>query len=676
MTTELTKTNVPEAKRIRELVQQLNQYRHEYYNLNAPSVSDAAYDHLYDELASLERSTGITISNSPTQTAGYRAISKLDKTTHSIPLLSLDKTKQGMDILSFLNGQNTLLMLKLDGLTVKLDYENGKLAAASTRGDGEVGEIITHNILAFQNVPVTIPYIGRLVITGEAFIQGKDFECLKESITDSSGKPYRNARNLAAGSARCLDANTCHERSITFLPFNVLEGLEEFTDIADSKAGRLQMLSSFGFGTCPAVPVSPSVALMELEDEMTMLKDLADTLDIPIDGLVITYDSISYSKTCGRTGHHYKDGLAYKFEDDTHETTFRSIEWTPGRTGEIAPVAVFDTVEIDGCEVSKASLHNLTFIRELELYPDCHILVSKRNMIIPHIEENMNRGHYQDMIPKTCPCCGSDTRTYTRNADKNRIVETLHCDNPKCCSRNLKRFVHFVEKKAMDIKGISEAILEKLIGLGYLTSFQDIYYLNRYREQIIALEGFGGKSYERMWAAIEESRNTTFSRFVVAMDIPMIGRIAGRELNRYFNGDLRAFELAAMDWFDFTCLDDFGGTMSRNIHDWFHNSDNVILWRTLQKELHFEERKEENTMTMKSSPFNGCTIVATGKLENFTRDSINNKIISLGATAGSSVTKSTDYLIYGKKAGSKLDKAKQFGVTILTEQQFLDMLSA
>lgn len=280
------------------------------------------------------------------------------------------------------------------------------------------------------------------------------------------------------------------------------------------------------------------------------------------------------------------DGLTIKlvYENGEHETIFRSIEWQTGRTGEIAPVALFDTIEIDGCEVSRASLHNLSFIKNLELYPGCHILVSKRNMIIPHVEENLDRGHYQNLMPETCPCCHQPTRTYARMVDKNRLVETLHCDNPECPDRILQQFVHFTEKKAMNIKGISEATLTRLIELGYLKSFHDLYHLDRYREEIISLDGFGVKSYEKMQNAINESRNTTFSRYLTAMDIPMIGRTASRELERHFHGNLREFELAAMDRFDFTCLKDFGETMRDNIHEWFHDSDHILLWRTLHRQ--------------------------------------------------------------------------------------------
>ncbi len=423
------------TERIHELVDKLNQYRDEYYNKNAPSVSDAVYDHLYDELERMEKDTGIILSNSPTQTVGYKAVSSLKKVRHRIPLLSLDKTKLISDLVSFVKDHAALLMLKLDGLTVKLVYEDGKLVEGSTRGDGDEGELVTHNIAAFRNVPLSIPFKGHLELPGEGFIHKSDFERLKDTLIGSDGKPYRNARNLASGSIRCLDAGICKEREISFFAFNILEGMDGFGDIKDSRSSLLLSMTDYGFGICPFVPIPAGATAEEIEKQIQNLQELAEISDIPIDGMVLRYDSLSYSASLGRTGHHYNDGIAFKFEDDTYETVFRRVEWQTGRSGEIAPVAVFDTVEIDGCEVSRASLHNLTFIKNLELHPGCRILISKRNMIIPHVEENLDRGQYQDMVPQTCPCCGQPTRTYSRTGDKGRIVETLHCDNPECGSR-------------------------------------------------------------------------------------------------------------------------------------------------------------------------------------------------------------------------------------------------
>ena len=669
-----------DAKKVAMLVAKLNQYRHEYYNKAKPSVSDAVYDHLFDELKKLEKKTGIVLSNSPTQTIGYTPVSTLEKVRHPIPLLSLDKTKQAEELLQMAVKAPTLLMLKLDGLTIKLVYENGQLVEASTRGDGDIGEVITHNIPAFYNVPTRIPHKGRLVITGEGIIHKDDFERMREESLGKEDKEICNARNLASGSIRLLNPAACKERHVYFYAFNILEGMESFGKIADSRGRLLEAAGELGFDICPFTFLPEYVTLREIEDQMGSLKALAEAGQIPIDGMVLRYDSLSYSKGCGRTGHHYKDGIAFKFENDTFETVFRFIEWKPGRSGEIAPVAVFDTVEIDGCSVSRASLHNLSFIRDLELSPGCRILVSKRNMIIPHIEENLDRGHdSRALIPKKCPSCGKTTRIFSRAGDKGRLIETLHCDNKDCSSQILHSFIHFAGKKAMDISGVSDATIERFIRMGFLKTFRDFYHLDRYRDEIVQMEGFGGKSYNKIIASVEKSRNTTFARYVTAMDIPMIGRAAGRILEQHFRGDLQEFAKAAVDCFDFTSLPDFGETMCRNIWNWFHNYENLKLWKALQKEIHLE-KKENMIMAKKNStkgnPFAGCTIVVTGKLENFTRDTINDKISSVGATAGSSVTRKTNYLICGEKPGSKLTKAKELGIPILTEQEFLDRIPA
>jgi len=423
-----------------------------------------------------------------------------------------------------------------------------------------------------------------------------------------------------------------------------------------------------GFSPCEFMLHLKNPTELEITNSISKLRTIASNKGIPIDGIVATYNDIPYSLFCGRTGHHYKDGLAFKFEDDLCETVLRDIEWTPSRSGELSPVALFDTVEIDGCEVSRASLHNLTFIRDLELMPGCRILVSKRNMIIPHVEENLDRGRFKERsaIPNKCPCCGQPARVHESN-----MTQVLRCDNPKCAMRNLRKFVHFAGKKAMDIEGLSEATLEKFIGKGWLRSFADIYRLDEHAKEIVSMDGFGEKSWRRLWDAIQTSRRTTFERYVVAMDIPMVGRTASRELCRHFNGSLKAFEFAVHTGFDFTALKDFGGILHRNIHDWFKVKENQILWKELQTMLSIN--KKSSGKEKKESIFTGRIIVVTGKLESFTRDSINAKIESLGAKAGSSVSKATDYLICGEKAGSKLGKAKALGISVLSEQQFLDM---
>ena len=601
-------TNV---EQIHDLVDRLNLYRHEYYNENSPSVDDAVYDRLFDELARLEKETGIILSNSPTQTVGYRAVSFLEKVKHPIPLLSLGKTKSIKDLISFLKKKEALLMLKLDGLTVKLIYEDGKLIEGSTRGDGAEGEIITHNVPAFRNVPLTIPYKNRLVITGEGFIHKSTFERLKDTLIGSDGKPYRNARNLAAGSIRCLNAETCKERDISFFAFNVLEGFEEYPDMSDSRNCKLLTARELGFGICPYVTISPEITEAQLEAQIKSLTDLAAISDIPIDGMVLRFDGLAYSQSLGRTGHHYNDGIAFKFEDDMYETIFRSIEWQTGRSGEIAPIALFDTVEIDGCEVSRASLHNLSFIKNLELYPGCRILASKRNMIIPHVEENLDRGGFSmaDTIPHVCPCCGQPTRIHESSGKgekgEDRIIKTLYCDNPDCETRRLKKFVHFVSQKAMDIEGLSEATLEKFIGQGFIHSYLDIYRLDRYRAEIVRMDGFGEKSWQRLWDAIQQSRNTTFERYLISMDIPMIGNTASKVLGRVFHYDLDEFRDAVYGGYDFRQLPDFGETLHNNIHDWFCVEDNFCIWEELQTMMniqkpavaeHSEDRVQDNPL--------------------------------------------------------------------------------
>jgi DNA ligase (NAD+) len=658
------------VRQVRELTAKLNTWRHEYYNLNAPTISDAVYDRHFDELRRLERETGCVMGNSPTRTVGYAVVDGLEKTTHDIPLLSLDKTKDIGELRGFIDAFPVLLMHKLDGLTVKLEYDGGALVRASTRGDGETGEIVTHNARAIEGIPAKIPYDKRLAVVGEAYIPKPVFKKLKDTLRDSSGKPYKNARNMAAGSVRNYDAGACSGRGVVFSPFSVLEGFEEDKRASESKYHRLTALASLGFAPCAFFLQERIPSKQILENMISNLKLMADKGGVPIDGIVVTYNDISYSRSLGRTGHHYKDGLAFKFEDDLHETVLRGILWTPSRFGEISPVALFNPVEIDGCKVSRASLHNLTFIKELELMPDCRILVSKRNMIIPHVEDNLDRGRFdaEALFPKQCPCCGGPTRV---QAGKKDTAEILRCDNPGCANQRLRQFVHFVGKKAMDIEGLSEATLEKLIDRGWLNDFTDIYRLDEHREDIVYMDGFGEKSWERLWAAIQKSRHTTFERFVVSMDIPMIGRTASRELSRIFNGELGAFESAVHRGFDFTGLDGFGEVLHNNIHAWFQNVENLNLWKEMQKMTDIE--KKGSSAKAAENPFAGRTIVVTGKLVNFTRDSINAKIEELGAKAGSAVSKNTDYLICGEKAGSKLDKARALDIKVLSEQEFLDM---
>lgn len=726
----MTQTN---QERLYKLTDQLNRYRDEYYNKNIPTVSDEEYDRLFDELVDLEQSLEICMTNSPTQTVGYPAVSKLEKTTHTIPLLSLDKAKSSSDLIAFMGKNQIMLMLKLDGLTVKLTYENGTLIEAATRGNGEVGEIITHNVRGISGIPEQISYKQRLVLAGEAFIRPDDFKVLCSYLVDSNGEPYKNGRNLAAGSVRLLDAATCKERRVTFMPFNVLEGFSELK----LKSDKLYHLPALGFQICKFMVSNRCISLDELKQGIEKLQLFAQEEDIPIDGIVMTYNDIEFSKSCGRTGHHYKDGIAYKFEDDLYKSRLLKIEWNPSRFGEISPVAVFEPVEIDGT-ISRASLHNMSFIENLELVPGAHISISKRNMIIPHVEENQNRGlsdiFYCDFTkvpenydrkawmddvlhclkrnkletcngaeenptfrscsscvkrrmmdlhalqnhyyPESCPCCGKPTRIHESRTVVNgeeRIIKTLFCDNPDCETRRLRKFAHFVSQKAMSIEGLSEATLEKLIGRGWIHTYMDIYKLNEHADEIMRMEGFGLKSWERLWNAIQESRKTTFERYLISMDIPMIGNNASKTLCRQFHGDLREFENAVYQGYDFTQLTDFGSTLHNNINEWFSNEENIFIWEELQKMMDIEKTMIEQDTANPENPFFGLTIVVTGKVEPYTRSEINGMIESLGAHAGSSVSKKTNYLICGENAGSKLAKAHELGIKVMTPAEFFHM---
>lgn len=667
--------NMTAYQRIQHLTTVLNRYRHEYYNLNAPTVEDQVYDRLFDELAALEKETGIRMGNSPTQTVGYPAVSKLEKTTHAIPLLSLDKTKSSEELLAFMGEQGVLLMLKLDGLTIKLTYENGVLQEASTRGDGDEGEIVTHNVTGITGIPSHIPFKDRLVVTGEAFIRPSDFAVLQATLVDSNGKPYKNGRNLAAGSVRLLEAKVCKDRRISFMAFSVLEGFDSLA----LKSERLMQLWNLGFTVCHYLKSNRKMKLEELDMGIKMLQDYAKKYDVPIDGIVMSYNDVIYSKGCGRTEHHYKDGLAFKFEDDLFQTKLQTIEWTPTRTGEISPVAIFDTVEIDGCSVSRASLHNLSFIEALELKHGDRIIVSKRNMIIPHVEENLDRGTFdlQSVIPAKCPCCGEPTRiheTVSKEDGKDKVTKTLFCDNPACETRRLRQFVHFVGEKAMNIEGLSEGTLEKLIGRGFLRSFMDIYQLDRHKDEIIKVDGYGERSWQRLWDAIQRSRDTTFERYMIAIDIPMVGNTASRTLSRQFNASLEAFEDAIFQQFDFTQLPDFGETLHKNIHAWFQSEENWYTWAELRNFVTIAPPAAPVPISVPGNPFMGKTVVVTGKVEPYSRTGINAKIEALGAHAGSSVSSKTDYLICGENAGSKLEKAQSLGITVLTPAEFFRMI--
>ena len=578
------------TERIHYLVNFLNKCCDEYYNGNSPSLSDAQYDALFDELTALEKETGIILADSPTQRAGYEAISELKKVVHPVQLLSLAKTKDVGDIVEMLSAADGYLSLKLDGLTVQLDYDNGKLTEASTRGDGTVGEVITHNARVFTNIPLSIPHTDRLVVTGEAFIDISTFEAINENIDNDEDK-YSTPRNLASGSVRQLDSRICRERGVKFYPFNVLDGLDDIP----LKSERLKKLVSFGFGSNLHEALTSTDTIEEVQAKIDRLKAAADKNGLPIDGIVFSYDDVAFAKAQGRTSHHFKDGIAYKFGDPHFETLLRNINWNISRTGQLTPIAEFDTVEIDNTNVERASLHNMTFIENLKLRPGDRILVSKRNMIIPHVERNISaedepREDYRLEYPASCPVCGGSTEIKITESD-GREIKVLFCKNSSCAGRQIKKFTHFVSKQAMNIDGLSEATLEKFIANGWITCLEDIFNLQRFEQDIVKLEGFGEKSYKNLIDAIENARHTKLSNLLVAMNIPLVGKSAATCMSELFSGNVTDFLTAVKSGYDFSGIDGFGNIMNNEITKWFSNADNMLEFERIASFIDFEAEK-------------------------------------------------------------------------------------
>lgn len=665
------------VKRIHELVKQLNEYRDAYYNRAESLVVDSEYDRLFDELKALETDTGVVLMNSPTSTVGYDVKSKLEKVSHDIPLLSLDKTKDVDELVKFMGNHKCLLMYKYDGLTVELIYNDGKLIQASTRGDGYTGEDITHNAKTFKNIPLTIPYNGFLRVVGEAIIHKHDFQKINDNLP-AGEKPYANARNLAAGSVRQLDSAVCDTRNIHFMLWDVLEGLDDLPTLddlfpaSDSRMTKFFACERLGFELPYACRFEQESSAFIIQDAIEHMRDQAIEKGIPIDGMVMKYDSISYSKQKGGTSHHNNDGIAFKFEDETAETVLREIEWSMGRTGQLTPVAIFDPIELDGTIVTRASVHNLSYIKDYDLNIGDKLKVYKANMIIPQILENISateRGTKHGVqYPDACSVCGGSIRVEQVND-----TESVYCDNPKCNGKKLGKFSHYVSKPAMNIDGLSEATLEKFINNGWLTDFTDLYHLNRYDKEIMRMEGFGKRSYDKLMTAIEASKSTTLTRLLISLGIPYIGKTASKAISNYCAGDPYKFIELINDDFNWMQLEDFGEVMSASLKDWFSDDDNFKLYHCIVGHLNIQIEKVITT-PVADNPFNGKTVVATGSLQNFTRDGIGKKLEELGAKVGSSVSKKTDYVIAGEKAGSKLTKAKELGVPVLTETEFMAMI--
>ena len=653
--------NNTNLERMRELIEQLTEADIAYYKNDAPIMTDLEYDRLTEELAALEHDTGLVLSGSPTQKVSGEILESLAEVRHTKPMLSAGKTKSIEDLIRFAAGRAVLLSWKMDGLTLVLRYEYGKLKQAITRGrEGIIGEDVTHTVRTFRNVPLTIPTKESFEVRGEGVISWENFRRINASLEE----PYTHPRNLASGSTRKLDAGEASKRRLEFWAFELVSDHLE----PESKLAQQQFLQRSGFSVVPYIFLDAGHSGQDIRDTVAGMepKDFA----YPVDGLVMEYENLRYGKSLGATGHHENRLIALKWADELYSTRFRGVELATTRTGMVSITGLFDPISIDGTLVSRAYLHNLDIFDEFQFGIGDEISVYKANMIIPQIADNKTQSNTY-MLPMTCPCCGKPlTVKYTSGGTRQ-----LYCGNPHCAAKLVQKFAHFCEKTRMNIEGLSATTLEKLIGHGWVRNFGDLYELEQHREDIVRTEGFGERSFDRLQAAIEKSRCCTLAKFIAGLGIPMVGRHAGRDLDRYFHGSWAEFEAAILNGFDFTQLPDFGETMHNNIYTWYADAQEAKLWRPLLRKIQFETKENLTMETTMNNPFAGKTVVATGKLEHYTRDGIQEKLISLGAHPSGAVSKKTDYLIVGEKAGSKLTKAQQLGVKTLTEQEFEDMLA-
>lgn len=653
--------NNTNLERMRELIERLTEADIAYYKNDAPIMTDLEYDRLTEELASLEHDTGLVLSGSPTQKVSGEILENLAEVRHTKPMLSAGKTKSIEDLIRFTAGRAVLLSWKMDGLTLVLRYEYGKLKQAITRGrEGIIGEDVTHTVRTFRNVPLTIPTKESFEVRGEGVISWESFRRINASLEE----PYTHPRNLASGSTRKLDAGEASKRRLEFWAFELVSDHLE----PESKLAQQQFLQRSGFSVVPYIFLDAGHSGQDIRDTVAGMepKDFA----YPVDGLVMEYEDLRYGKSLGATGHHENRLIALKWADELYSTRFRGVELATTRTGMVSITGLFDPISIDGTLVSRAYLHNLDIFDEFQFGIGDEISVYKANMIIPQIADNKTQSNTY-MLPMTCPCCGKPlTVKYTSGGTRQ-----LYCGNPHCAAKLVQKFAHFCEKTRMNIEGLSATTLEKLIGHGWVRNFGDLYELEQHREDIVRTEGFGERSFDRLQAAIEKSRRCTLAKFISGLGIPMVGRHAGRDLDRYFHGSWAEFEAAILNGFDFTQLPDFGETMHNNIYTWYADAQEAKLWRPLLRKIQFETKENLTMETTMNNPFAGKTVVATGKLEHYTRDGIQEKLISLGAHPSGAVSKKTDYLIVGEKAGSKLTKAQQLGVKTLTEQEFEDMLA-
>lgn len=642
---------------MKELIPLLSEAAKAYYQESREIMSNFEYDRLYDELLKLEQETGTVFAGSPTQKVGYEVLSELPKERHERPMLSLNKTKSVDELREWLGGQTGLLSWKMDGLTVVLTYEDGVLAKAVTRGNGEIGEVITPNARTFINIPTTIPYKGQLILRGEAVISYSDFEKLNDSIADVDAK-YKNPRNLCSGSVRQLNSGITASRNVRFMAFALVRA--DGVDFKNSRKEQFLWLSRLGFETVEFVEVTAET----LSGAVHGFAEKIEHYDIPSDGLVLLYDDIAYGQSLGRTAKFPRDSIAFKWADEIQETTLSYIEWSASRTGLINPVAVFEPVELEGTTVSRASVHNISIMEGLELGAGDRITVYKANMIIPQIADDLTRSGVRD-IPKICPVCGGKTEIRSLND-----VKSLYCTNPECQAKKIKSFDLFVSRDALNIDGLSEMTLEKFIAAGFIHEFDDIFHLDRHRDAIVTMEGFGEKSYENLIEAAKTASHTTLPRLIFGLGIAGIGLANAKVICRHFDFDLDAMRKADAE--ELCAIDGIGGVLADAWVTYFKNDKNNEILDHLLADLTFanEARSEEQTLV-------GKTFVITGSVEHFAnRKELQEKIESLGGKASGSVSAKTSYLINNDVTSnsSKNKKARELGIPILSEEDFLKMI--
>ncbi|MDO4452114.1 MAG: NAD-dependent DNA ligase LigA [Lachnospiraceae bacterium] len=645
-------------KRMQELITLLNEAGKAYYQGATEIMSNFQYDKLYDELAALEKELNVTLSNSPTVNVGYEVLSELPKERHEKPMLSLDKTKEISGLKDFLGNQKAIISWKLDGLTIVLTYRDGELQKAVTRGNGEVGEVITNNAKVFKNIPLHISYKGELVLRGEAVIGYKDFERINEEIEDVDAK-YKNPRNLCSGSVRQLNNEITAKRNVKFFAFSLVKA--DGVDFKNSRNEQMRWLSEQGFD----VVEHEEVTIADIEGKVEMFAHKIEDNDFPSDGLVLVYDDIAYGQSLGTTAKFPRDSFAFKWADEIRETTLREIEWSPSRTGLINPVAIFDSVELEGTTVSRASVHNISIMEELELGIGDTIQVYKANMIIPQIAENLTRSGVKD-IPEKCPVCKEKTEIKKVNNAK-----ALYCTNPECQAKRIKSFALFASRDALNIDGMSEATLEKFILEGFIKEYADVFHLDRYEEEIKSMEGFGEKSYNKLQASVEKARITTLPKVIYSLGIANIGLANAKMICKEFHNNIEEIINATPERLN--QIDGVGEVIAGTFVEYFSVEKHRKEFEHLLQEVVIPKENVEESRQI----FEGIQFVITGSVNHFAnRNAVKEVIESKGGKVTGSVTSKTNYLINNDTAStsSKNKKARELGIPIISEEEFLEML--